>query len=101
MDQILVASLIEFLDAAAIRAAWKSVLQAHMGGLSTTVVITGSQLEGEAHSGIVLDKPELRENFMRACQEALRRLGDPGNPAAAPDGGGQPHVRFDLSPVRV
>jgi hypothetical protein len=99
MDPILVTSLIEFLSAEEIRAAWKKVLQAHLSVSTNTVIITASQQDGEAASGIEV-RPEQRENFMMACREALTRLGDPGNPAAS-SGGGQPHVRFDLAPVRI
>jgi hypothetical protein len=96
----LVASLIQFCDGARILQLWEQVFNAHVGGLSTTVVITSSQQDASAHAGIVLDRPELRMNFINACQAALQALEVEINPLLTP-GGGQSHVRFDRAPVRV
>jgi hypothetical protein len=97
----LVASLIQFRTGEEILALWQQVFEAHAGGLSTTVVITSSQQDASAHAGIVLDRPELRMNFIRACQAALAALEVDLNPLITGGDGGHPHVRFDRSPVRI
>lgn|GEM_PF-3700176 len=83
MADIVVESLIKFWSRAAIEAAWKAVLEAHVGNVQDAVIVTGTSFKGSSSTFTLTIQPQERVQFMTQCKAALNTIdGGSAMPAA-------------------
>lgn len=79
----LVDSLVEFLSVAEIRAEWRKVFVALASRSTEPIQVVQQNFEGGSTGGIVLSTRQEMEEFIQACQAAIRiKEGDTDTPAS-------------------